>query len=104
MNKDEPLQVRVVASPWGISYEFQIRQGNHFAVNLTMDEIAPGCISEPTFHLNEREAQVLMNDLWHAGLRPSTGEGSTGEIQAIKGHLADMRSIAFNRLKIGLDK
>ncbi len=46
-------------------------------------------------------AQQLMDDLWQCGLRPSEGTGSAGAMAAVEKHLADMRTIAFNRLKIG---
>ena len=45
-------------------------------------------------------AQDLLDDLWRAGIRPSNGEGSVGEIGTIKNHLADMRKIAGNKLKM----
>jgi len=54
----------------------------------------------PAMYMNETEAQVLMDSLWDCGLRPSEGSGSAGAFLAVQGHLADMRKIVFNRLKI----
>lgn len=54
----------------------------------------------PAMYMNETEAQVLIDSLWDCGLRPSEGSGSAGALLAIQGHLADMRKIVFNRLKI----
>jgi hypothetical protein len=39
-----------------------------------------------------------MNQLWHAGIRPTEVKDST----ALEAHLSDMRLIAFNRLKINV--
>jgi len=55
---------------------------------------------EPTMLLGNQEAVSLMDALWLAGVRPSDGTGSTGQLGATERHLADMRSIAFNRLKM----
>lgn len=38
-------------------------------------------------------AQVLMDDLWNAGVRPTEGAGSAGAMAAVVRHLNDMRSI-----------
>ena len=37
-----------------------------------------GTVWEPSAILEFREAQVLMDDLWQAGLRPTEGTGSAG--------------------------
>ena len=65
-------------------------------VPLESDFLEP----QPVMHMNETEAQVLMDSLWDCGLRPSEGSGSAGALMAVQGHLADMRKIVFNRLKI----
>jgi hypothetical protein len=41
--------------------------------------------------LRWKEAQQLMDELWRCGVRPSSGEGNTGELQATQKHLDDMR-------------
>ena len=53
----------------------------------------------PAFELHRRDAQVLMDDLWKAGLRPTEGSGSAGSLAATERHLADMQKIAFGFLK-----
>lgn len=52
----------------------------------------------PTMYLNPTEAQVLMDSLWDAGIRPTEGHGSAGAIGATQRHLDDMRKIAFKGL------
>jgi len=47
-----------------------------------------------------QEAQILMDDLWAAGVRPTEGSGSAGAMKAVMNHLDDMRKIAFKKLGI----
>ncbi|MBK7822958.1 MAG: hypothetical protein IPJ61_18410 [Tessaracoccus sp.] len=42
------------------------------------------------------EAQRLMDALWQAGVRPTDGTGSTGQLAATQAHLADMRKLVFD--------
>ena len=44
--------------------------------------------------------QRLMDELWNCGVRPSDAKWPKGEINAMTTHLKDMRTIAFNCLKI----
>lgn len=53
--------------------------------------------SEPTLEMDNRTAQNLMDALWAAGLRPNSGEGMDAQVTAIKAHLADMRTLVFNK-------
>lgn len=55
---------------------------------------------EPTFRLDETRAQVLMDDLWVCGLRPTEGKGSAGALAATERHLKDLQKIVFERLGI----
>ena len=48
-----------------------------------------------TLRLTADEAQVLMDDLWRAGTRPTEGAGSAGALAATERHLEDMRKLAF---------
>ena len=63
---------------------------------VELDESAP---ITPTFEIRKRDAQVLMDDLWKAGLRPTEGSGSAGSLAATERHLADLQKIAFGFLK-----
>jgi hypothetical protein len=49
--------------------------------------------------ISKQEAQVLMDDLWDCGLRPSEGSGSAGALLATQNHLSDMKKIVFKTLK-----
>ncbi len=43
--------------------------------------------------ITQKEAQNLLDSLWKIGIRPTDGEGSVGQIGAIKDHLSDMRKL-----------
>ncbi len=53
-----------------------------------------------TFTLFEDRAQRLLDELWQAGLRPSSDRQSEGVIAAQAHHLKDMRAIAFAKLEM----
>ena len=47
----------------------------------------------PCMELGKTEAQVLMDDLWNSGIRPTEGSGSAGSLKATENHLKDMQKI-----------
>jgi hypothetical protein len=55
---------------------------------------------EPFVEIEEQEAQILIDDLWEAGVRPTGARGSAGAMKAVLNHLEDMRKIAFKKLGI----
>lgn len=71
----------------------------HIASIVSMAEVPPNSVIEPTMSLSMDEAQQLMDELWYCGLRPSEGTGSAGSLAATERHLQDMRDIAFGALK-----
>jgi hypothetical protein len=50
---------------------------------------------EPTLCIDMTAAQVLMDDLWRAGLRPTEGSGSAGSLAATERHLKDLQKLVF---------
>lgn len=52
-------------------------------------------IHDPSMRLDAREAKNLMDALWSVGVRPSSGEGNTGQLGAMEKHLEDMRRLVF---------
>jgi hypothetical protein len=64
------------------------------------DRGEPGTIVPPLFHLDLKASQELMDDLWASGVRPTEGRGSAGAMKAVQEHLLDMRTIAFDKLKV----
>ena len=98
----EHLEVRVQRAPiaYGdaIDVMFCARcDGKRYlAEPLTMKEMPTHTfVAGPTLSLSYAKAQLLMDSLWDAGLRPSEGTGSAGAMAAVQKHLEDMRRIAF---------
>lgn len=84
-----------MAEPWRDSVAVQIQDGRHVGQSVTMVERMDGAFEGPTFRLTATAAQVLMDDLWACGFRPSEGAGSAGAMAAVQAHLADMRRLVF---------
>ena len=49
----------------------------------------------PVLTIQSGEAQNLMDELWRAGIRPTEGAGSVGQLSAVQAHLEDMRTLVF---------
>lgn len=55
---------------------------------MSLKEREPGmCDAMPTFELRPDTALRLMDELWHIGIRPTEGHGSTGQLAATEKHL-----------------
>ncbi len=72
------------------------RAGMTFINLCTLD---PGEAVRPFLELEESEAQNLIDTLWQAGLRPSDGTGSAGQLAATQAHLEAMQDIAIGLLR-----
>lgn len=64
---------------------------------LTFEERKAGTYLQPSFTLDEEQAQALFNAMWLAGLRPKDGTGNSGHVEALNNHLQDMRKLVFER-------
>lgn len=53
--------------------------------------------------LSDTAAQVLMDELWNCGVRPTEGTGSAGSLKATENHLEDMRDIAKKSVDLLLE-
>lgn len=95
---------RAAREPWSGRIELRIgsdpdgRGASHVA-EITFRPIHPAEYAEPSITLSVDEAQVLIDELWHVGMRPSEGTGSAGSLAATERHLADMQRVAFGALK-----
>ena len=58
-----------------------------------------GTVIEPTMVFKPDEAQQLMDELWLAGVRPTEGQGSVGQLAAVHAHLEDLRRLVFKDKK-----
>ncbi|MFA5606783.1 MAG: hypothetical protein WDA07_06300 [Leucobacter sp.] len=97
--------VRVQRQIWGereIAIHFGFRERDAYmaiAEPLVFRSISPGTIADkPAVALTREEAQLLMDELWTAGLRPTEGNGSAGALAAVQAHLQDMRRIALQEI------
>lgn len=66
---------------------------------FTFERLDEGAVAPPALSLLPEDAQLLMDELWRAGLRPTEGTGSAGSLAATERHLRDMRDIAMGLLK-----
>lgn len=95
-----PLECRAEKEPFrGRNIQVVVFDGHHVG-RLIMEEHPEGLIYEPTFSLGPNQAQMLMDDLWAAGVRPTEGTGSAGSLKATEKHLEDMRKIAFKWMSL----
>lgn len=67
----------------------------HVAKPVMYERVELGAFIEPCLRLPFETAQKLMNELWHAGVRPAQSIGTEGQTSAIKYHLEDMRRLVF---------
>lgn len=97
-------EVRAQAVHYGNRIELLIGQrlaGDRFAAGtLTFTELEPDHYMEPSVALRIPEAQLLMDELWRCGLRPTEGKGSAGSLAATENHLQDLRTLLFHTLDI----
>jgi len=106
MENNHSIKIRAELSPMGFGrkinlyYMEQLGEKYSAADQLCMREMVDE-ESVPSFaRIDKEQAQVLMDDLWNCGLRPSEGSGSAGAMMAVQKHLADMKKILFHSLKI----
>jgi hypothetical protein len=65
------------------------------ATAVKLKPVPEGIQTAPTFSLQTEEAQQLMDELWHCGLRPTDGSGSAGSLAATERHLKDLQRLVF---------
>lgn len=97
--------IRAQAKPWnfGVALYIGDREGKTVVQEIVLkrvDDVNASAPSGPSFEISTEQAQVLIDDLWNAGIRPTEGNGSAGAMRAVERHLEDMRKIAFNALVI----
>ena len=93
---------REYATGIGLAAIFDDGKTISIAEPLTMKEHEENTFIREFAQLSNSAAQLLMDDLWQAGLRPSEGTGSAGSLKATEKHLEDMRKIVAEKLKVQL--
>jgi hypothetical protein len=97
----DTLQVRAQNQPWrkGINIAiFDDISNAEPVVMRTLTENEKYCEVPPALTITNTQAQTLMDDLWHCGIRPTEGTGSAGSLKATQDHLSDMKEIANKTL------
>ena len=84
-------------------YIFQIDKEKEFVGRIAFEEIKDkGIVIEPSLSVAvgpvDNAAQLLMDDLWNCGIRPTEGTGSAGSLKATQEHLEDMKTICYRFL------
>lgn len=102
------IKIRVQSVDYRRAAEFAIYYKNpdrsiSVAEPLVFKNLGLDHITEPTFSIShssrDETLQVLMDDLWNIGIRPTEGTGSAGSLKATQNHLEDMRKISFDLLE-----
>ena len=106
MSDHSRVRVRAQSSPWWGGVEVAILgvdrlpDGGVHCGEVIMRPVAQGCEIPRAMVLRNEEAQVLMDDLWNSGIRPTEGAGTAGAMRAAERHIADLRAVAFKTLGI----
>lgn len=82
---------------------YQDEDGNRYIANPVVFEkeynAGTAFYREPTFAIDYRDCQQVMDELWRLRLRPADYT-SNDKVSAINRHLEDMRQLAFSKLKV----
>ncbi len=95
--------IRIYAQPNCASQEIDlfILVGNAYVVDVLMDDKQDEAARRaPSLSIPEGTAQMLMDQLWRCGLRPTEARSGAGTVEAMQRHLDDLREIAFHQLKM----
>ncbi len=104
------LQIRLIKDPcsYGVQMVFHERNFDDKVVaigKLTMESFEPRTVIPPEARVDieDTTAQVLMDDLWKCGYRPTEGKGSAGALLATEKHLQDMRTLVSKGMEVDLN-
>ena len=95
------LRFMATRAPWSFGQGVDLRMGfpgtESFVERLvaTIVQRSAGTSMPIVMALDDEQTRNLMDELWGAGVRPSSGEGSVGQIGALTYHLDDMRRLVF---------
>ena len=95
----DQFRVNVEREIWSdnISIRLATKTGDGLAIAkpVVFEQVELGAYIDPCLRLSFDTAQKLMDELWHAGVRPAQTIGTAGQTDAIKYHLEDMRRLVF---------
>jgi hypothetical protein len=89
----------------GVALRLRVRDGGRawMAQPLVLAPHEPGQFSQPFVRLDMGHAQMLIDELWRCGLRPTEGTGSAGALAATQAHLKDMQQLLAQVLPKALE-
>jgi len=71
-------------------------KSEHSAITpCAIEKVPVGGYVNPFLVLDADQLQRFVNDLWELGIRPDKAAGSAGQVEALRYHLEDMRTIVF---------
>lgn len=86
-------------APWNASIELHMAVRAEGVLSVAQPVVMKAAdeaqLHAPFMRLDFTAAQLLMDELWHCGLRPTEGSGSAGSLAATERHLQDMRKLVF---------
>lgn len=109
MSREQRTEIRAYRKPWLCdSIEISLarittvdgQRSVAVAENMQMRTLTADRVGEEIpalMALRPEEAQQFMDELWRAGIRPTEGAGSVGQLSAVQAHLEDMRTLVFKK-------
>ena len=98
-------EIRAQNQPWysGIAFMVFDNINGHIANKIEFEKETDRFATDvPLISIDNSAAQLLMDDLWHCGIRPTEKVGTVGQLKATENHLHDMQEIV--RKILHLDK
>jgi len=93
MKKDIEIIPQIMA--WNRGVSFGVFQDKGMATKIKFVEQGEFAKDSPLFTTSIEATQNLMNELWRLGFRPTNQVGYEGQLEAVKHHLEDMRTLVF---------
>ncbi len=94
-----PMIFQAVRAPWNASIDIHMAVRSEGVLSVAQPVVMRAAdealLHDPFMRLDYAAAQLLMDELWHCGLRPTEGTGSAGSLAATERHLQDMRKLVF---------
>ena len=78
------------------SFDWSVANPVTFTVRTDDD----ATLTPPMMQFTPQQAQLMMDELWAVGLRPTQGQQSEGQMGATTRHLEDMRALVFHQLRM----